>query len=152
MPESSEPLGPATDAPAANPSSGKTWSVGTLVYTRRGLAAVFLWMLWGDLVFQLVEKVFPLAMPFQLKALGIPQGYITMMMGTLTQLVSIPMNPFLSFRSDRYRSRWGRRIPYLFKTVVPLSICLAALGYAENIGIYIKSTPGCTISAWPRWR
>ena len=49
------------------------------------------------------------------------------------------MNPYLSFRSDRYRSRWGRRIPYIFKTLLPVAICMSALGFSDEIGAYLRN-------------
>jgi maltose/moltooligosaccharide transporter len=117
----------------------KTWKVGTLTYTKWGLVSIFTWMLWGDLVFTLTGGVFPGAMPLQLERLHISQFYIPLLTTFLSTAVFLPMNPILSFRSDRYRSRWGRRIPYIFKTLFPLAICMAALGYSDEIGEYIRN-------------
>ncbi|MCL2647585.1 MAG: hypothetical protein FWD61_11360 [Phycisphaerales bacterium] len=134
----------STENASPPPEAPKTWKVGTLAYTKFGLVSIFAWMLWGDLVFTLVEGVYPTAMPLQLERLHIPQGYIPILMGFLSQIVFIPMNPYLSFRSDRYRSKYGRRIPYIAKTMIPLALCFAALGFTDDIGAYIHSATWVT--------
>jgi len=126
-------------ASAAAAAKEKTWKVGTLVYTKFGLISIFTWTLWGDLVFTLSERIYPSAMPYQLERLHIPQWCIPILMGFLGQTVALPMNPYLSFRSDRYRSRWGRRIPYIFKTLLPVAICMSFLGFSDDIGAYLRN-------------
>jgi WD40 repeat protein len=49
-----------------------------------------------------------------------------MVMGTI-------MTPIISFKSDRTRSRWGRRIPYILFTAPFLSLFAAAIGYSDDI-------------------
>src|SRR5204863_8693739 len=51
--------------------------------------------------------------------------------------------PVISFRSDRTRTRWGRRIPYIVATMPLLCIFLALLGFSDSIGASIRS------SSWP---
>ena len=54
-----------------NYERGKTWRVGTLTYTRSGLANVFFWLLWGDLVLTLMDGgVVSNVVVVQLKAVG----------------------------------------------------------------------------------
>jgi maltose/moltooligosaccharide transporter len=128
---------PGNDAPPAN--QPKTWKVGTLTYTKFGLVSIFAWLLWGDLVFTLTEAVFPQSIQLQLGRLHISQAWMPILTTVLGQAVALPMNPYLSFRSDRYRSRWGRRIPYIFKTMIPLAIFMSALGFSDEIGEYIRN-------------
>lgn len=66
-----------------------------------------------------------------------------MMIGTVSQIINMVLSPIVSFRSDRTRSRWGRRIPYILATMPPLCLCLAALGFTDDIGRYIRH------STWP---
>jgi MFS family permease len=123
--------------------SGPDFSVGTLTYTRLGLFFMFVWLLWGDLVWTLMEMVFPASMPLQLDRLGVPKDWIGYMMGTAGAVINMTFVPVISFRSDRTRTRWGRRIPYLVATLVPLCIFLAILGFSDAIGAKIIG------SSWP---
>ena len=85
MPDSPDPSGPAMEP--SPPPQPKTWKVGTLTYTKYGLVSIFVWTLWGDLVFTLSEAIYPAAMPFQLERLHIPQWCIPLLMGFLGQTV-----------------------------------------------------------------
>ena len=40
--------------------------VGTLQYTRSSLAMLFVWLLWGDFCFTLMETVVPSILPLKL--------------------------------------------------------------------------------------
>src|SRR3954463_3541669 len=90
--------------------SGPEYRVGTLTYTRLGLFLMFVWLLWGDLVWTLMETVFPASMPLQLDRLGVPKDWIGYMMGTAGAMINMTLVPVVSYRSDRTRTRWGRRI------------------------------------------
>jgi maltose/moltooligosaccharide transporter len=124
-------------------SSGPDFSVGTLKYTGRGMVIVFLWLFWGDMVFQLSESVFPNSIGLQLDRLGVPKEWIGYLKGTAAAVVGVIMVPVIGFRSDRTRSRWGRRIPYIWWTIIPVSVSLAALGFTDDIGAWIRA------SDWP---
>jgi maltose/moltooligosaccharide transporter len=52
------------------------------------------------------------------------------------------LNPIVSFKSDRFRSRWGRRIPFIFFTVPPLVLCLIGLAYADQLGFWLHDHMG----------
>src|SRR4051794_22816993 len=93
--------------------TGPEYKVGTLAYTRLGLFAIFVWLLWGDLVWTVMQLIFPTSMPLQLDRLGVPKEWIGYMMGTAGAVINMTLVPVVSFRSDRTRTRWGRRIPYI---------------------------------------
>ena len=120
--------------------TGPEYRVGTLTYTRLGLITIFFWLLWGDLVWSLMEMVFPFSMPLQLDRLGVPSQWIGYMMGTAGAMINMTFVPVISFRSDRTRSRWGRRIPYLIVTMPFLCIFLAILGFSDRIGAWIRAS------------
>ena len=46
------------------------------------------------------------------------------------------INPIVSTRSDRTRSRWGRRIPYLLFTPPFTALFLILLGWSDQIGAF----------------
>ncbi|MDR0534459.1 MAG: MFS transporter [Verrucomicrobiales bacterium] len=128
---------------------GKTYKVGTLAYTKGGLAVLFLWLLWGDFCFMLMEAVVPSLVPvkfMELKAHNTLVGAFTI---SVPAAIAFVCNPVISFRSDRYRSRFGRRIPFIVATMPFLVGCLIALGYVNVIGKWIKDIGlGDTVWSW----
>jgi len=132
---------PASKAPCAEvlPDLGtgatppKTYQIGTLTYTLRDLAVLFLWLLWGDFAFTFFENIFGRFIPLYLKDLHASNTLIGVMTGSFAGLVNIFFLPNISQWSDRTRSRWGRRIPFLY-IVTPLTVAsLVAVGFAPEI-------------------
>jgi MFS family permease len=134
--KSSPPL-PTAQVPQVDPR----YSVGTLAYTKASLVAMFVWMLCGSVAFTLMEAVFPVSMPLQLQRLGVPDAWMPVLMTTFAQVMNMFLSPVISFRSDRTRSRWGRRIPYIVVTLPFLCLCLVALGFTDEIGSFIRHSP-----------
>jgi MFS family permease len=121
-----------------NPAQPKIWRAGTLTYTRRSLALLCLWLLWGDFCFVLMETVVPSLMPLKFKALGASNTGMGLMIGTIPNLIATVMTPIVSFRSDRHRSRWGRRIPFIAGTLPLLVLCLIGLGFGDRLGFALR--------------
>jgi MFS family permease len=117
----------------------KTYPVGTLSYTKRGLIVLFAWMLWGDFCFTLMEAVVPSILPIKLKALGASNTTMALIMSTLPGILNATICPWVSFWSDRYRSRWGRRIPFILFTLPFLTMFLILLGFSQQIGTWVHT-------------
>lgn len=107
---------------------------GTLVYTKGGLFVLFSWLLLGDFCFTLMEAVWPAIVPLVLKAHEAPNFVIALVMGTIPSAMNFILNPIISTASDRFRSKLGRRIPFLLFSAPFISIFLTLLGFAEQIG------------------
>lgn len=123
--------------PDANKNE-KTYHCGTLTYTKVGLVALFAWLLWGDFCFTLMEAVVPSILPLKLKGLGAPNWMIGVIMATLPGILNMTICPWVSFKSDRYRSKWGRRIPFILWTLPFLCICLGMLGFCDDIAVFLQ--------------
>jgi maltose/moltooligosaccharide transporter len=91
----------------------KTYSVGTLVYNRWGLGKLFFWLLLGDFCFTVMATALQMLLPLQLRTLGHDSAQIAWVL-SLSSLVSLIFSPFIGVCSDRSRSRFGRRRPFLF--------------------------------------
>jgi hypothetical protein len=115
----------------------KIFRCGTLSYTKRGLIALFAWMLWGDFCFTLMETVVPSILPLKLRSLDSPNILIGFIMTTLPGIFNVSVTPWLSFKSDRFRSRWGRRLPFILYTMPFLTISLIAIGFSSEIGAWV---------------
>jgi Na+/melibiose symporter-like transporter len=131
---------PSTDASAA--THGKAYHCGTLTYTKAGLVALFGWLLWGDFCFTLMEAVVPSVVPLKLKDLGCSNWLMGLILTTGPSILNMTVCPYVSFKSDRYRSRWGRRIPFIVWTMPFLCIFLALLGWSDDITLLLQKNVG----------
>ena len=119
-------------------SDGKPYHCGTLSYTKAGLFVLFAWLLWGDFCFTMMEAVVPSIMPLKMKALGCPNWVMGLILTTAPGVISMTVGPYVSFKSDRYRSRWGRRIPFILWSAPFLCVCLVLLGFSDDICILLR--------------
>ena len=116
----------------------RTYHCGTLTYTKAGLGALFGWLLWGDFCFTLMEAVVPSILPLKLKDLGCSNWMMGMILSTIPGILNMTICPYVSFKSDRYRSRWGRRIPFISATMPFLCVSLVLLGWSDDICVLLQ--------------
>jgi Na+/melibiose symporter-like transporter len=114
----------------------RIYACGTLRYTTFGLFMVFFWLLWGDFTMSLMEEVLPAVLPLQFKALGASNKVMAVLLSTIPATMNFCVNPIISFRSDRFRSKWGRRIPFLIGPTPCIAAALVAIAYAPEIGAW----------------
>jgi MFS family permease len=122
----------------------KVYHCGTLTYTRPALAILFFWLLWGDFCYMLMETVTPSIMPLRFKELGATNTEMGLILGTIPGIIYSLLNPIISFKSDRFRSRWGRRIPFILASVPFLVVCLVLLAFGDQVGFWIHGKIGTT--------
>ncbi|MCX6970327.1 MAG: MFS transporter [Verrucomicrobia bacterium] len=121
------------------PEKPKHFRAGSLVYTRMGLFAVCAWLLWGDFAFNLMEIVAGSFIPLKLKHLDAPNWMLGLFVTTVPSLLGITFAPVISVASDRTRSRWGRRIPYLAAATPFVCLFLLLLGFSEDLGAWLQN-------------
>lgn len=132
-------------APSASPSQEydelgrRIYRCGTLVYTKRGLVMLFAWLLWGDFCFTMMETVVPSIMPLKLRALGSANWIIAAIMSTLPGIFNTTVCPWVSSKSDHFRSRWGRRIPFILYTMPFLTASLLFIGFSDTLGGWLHA-------------
>jgi len=117
---------------AVSPDS-KAYHCGTLTYTKMGLFVLFAWLLWGDFCFTMMEAVVPSILPLKLKDLGCSNWLMGLILTTAPGILSMTICPYVSFKSDRYRSKWGRRIPFIIWTMPFLCGSLALMGLSDDL-------------------
>jgi MFS family permease len=105
--------------------------VGTLNYTRRSLAWLFFWLLLGDFCATQMETALPKLLPLQLDAYGFGAGSIAWML-SLGPLAAMVLSPFIGVWSDRLRTRWGRRRPFLFVSTPVMAVGLLLIPHIRN--------------------
>ncbi|MFA5205364.1 MAG: MFS transporter [Lentisphaeria bacterium] len=130
------------------PEQPKTYHVGSLTYTRPQLAMVLFWLLWGDFCYMLMESVVPSILPLKFKALGASNMTMALFVTTLPMILNTIFNPIISFKSDRFRSRWGRRIPFLLFTLPMLVVTMLCVGFGDVIGAKVIHPLVLSMAQW----
>ena len=124
-------------APALARPAAKTYTCGTLTYTKSGLAMLFFWLIWGDVCFTLFESVTDPIMKLKFKEMGAMNWEIALILGMIPTTLYSFLNPVISFKSDRYRSRWGRRIPFILGSMPFLVLSKVGLAYGAELGMWV---------------
>lgn len=142
---------PGGAAPKSAPSSGVLYRVGSLTYTRGALLTVLFWMLWADLALQIMESLQTI-IPIQLERLGASSTLTGLVRDTMQAALTLLILPIIGAQSDRHRGPMGRRRPFLLFSILPISVCLISLGYAEPIsqvlhGLISPFAAGVTMNA-----
>lgn len=128
----------ASASPSSCPAApSDRFRCGTLIYTPGGLFVLFSWLLLGDFCFTLMESIWPAIVPLMLKAHEAPNFIVAIVMTTIPQAMNFVLNPIISTASDRFRGRRGRRIPFLLFSAPFISLFLALLGFADQIGTWL---------------
>ncbi len=130
---------PVTHVPEYDAQGRKIYRCGTLTYTKRGLLLLFAWLLWGDFCFTMMETVIPSIMPLKLRALGSANWIIATIMSTLPGVFNTTICPWVSFKSDHHRSRWGRRMPFIIYTMPFLTASLLFIGFSDTLGAWLHA-------------
>ena len=128
---------PVTLPYASTATAPGIYHCGPLTYTTRGLIVLFAWLLWGDFCFTLMETVVPAILPLKLKALGASNTTMAVILSVLPGVLNMTICPWVSSTSDRYRSRWGRRIPFILWTLPFLTLSLILLGWSESVAAWL---------------
>lgn len=100
-------------AASARVVSGLRWQAGTLRYGTWGLCVLVGWLLVGALGIAVRERW---AGPIGLVVLrdhGASDTAVAMLLSVVPALISLLVVPVVGMWSDRSRSRWGRRRPFL---------------------------------------
>lgn len=131
----------ATSSPvlAGLPGQPKTWRAGNLVYSSRGLAAVFFWILFGDFAYQLKERAAQPTLQVLLRQYHASDLILSIIIGSLPQIVYIFIGPAIGYRSDRHRGPWGRRIPYLLAMTPITVLSMIGLAFSPAVGRWFVS-------------
>ncbi len=128
--------------PARAEGAPKLYHAGTLAYTKPALAILFFWLLWGDFCYTVMESVTNPIMQLKFKALEASNTEIGLILGTIPGIVYCTLNPIISFKSDRYRSRWGRRIPFILFSLPFIVMALMGLAYGDRLGFWLHAHIG----------
>ena len=118
-------------------SSKKIWSNGTLTYTLTGLVVLFVFLLVGDFTWALRERSAGMIARIMLKKFGASDFLNGLIVVSIPTVIGLFLGPIISYKSDRHRGRWGRRIPFLALTT-PIAVAgLAGMAFSPLIGQWL---------------
>jgi hypothetical protein len=112
------------------PLQHEKFTVGTLVYERRALYILFFWLMWNDFSYMLGEQLNGLT-----RVLMRDRGAsftVIQVFTTLGALLGMWINPVFSTWSDRLRSPYGRRRPFLIATAPIAALTVMAIPFAPD--------------------
>ena len=112
-----------------NGTTAKTYQCGTLKFNLFQIWSLFFWMLWGAVGMNILGASFNSATPFLFRNHGLSDTFIAVIMGTVFSWMNTVINPILSTVSDNWRSKLGRRIPFILYTALPAALLMAALPF-----------------------
>jgi hypothetical protein len=110
------------------------YAVGTLRYTGAGLAIVVFWLLFGEFAIAFRDRSAIPGVMELLRQHHASDTTIAVLVSALPALLGCVLVPIVGFRSDRFRSRWGRRLPFLMGITPVAALVLVALGQCTAIG------------------
>lgn len=116
------------------------FTVGTLVYDKRALYLLFFWLMWNDFSYMLGEQLNSLTTVL-MRDRGASYTLITAF-ATVGGLFGMWINPIFSTWSDRFRSPYGRRRPFLI-TVAPIAaLTVIGIPFAPEFYHYLMRFEG----------
>jgi MFS family permease len=138
------------DESVSSPSAGaggvraprKLWTVGTLTYTAGGLVILFCWLLAGDFAWSMKERSVMWVVQLLIKKFEASDMVAGLLIGTLPQALALVLTPIVSYRSDRHRGRWGRRIPFLIVPTPIAALSMVGLAFSPEIGRMLHGVLG----------
>lgn len=109
------------------------WHVGGLVYGVGGLAALFVFLLLGDLAYSLRERAVQEVFKAMLLNLSQNALLLNLLVGALPAAVTTVVAMIAGAWSDRTRTRLGRRIPFLLVSAPVVGLSLIGLAYSDAL-------------------
>jgi maltose/moltooligosaccharide transporter len=127
------------NASDAAPAGEKIFRVGTLQYRQKDLYVLFVWLMWNEFTMILLQDPQGFG-GFLQKDFGASNEQISIF-GVIGTLMGVIINPVCSTWSDRTRTPWGRRRPWLAILTPPLALCTMALPFMPDFTQFLDRIP-----------
>ncbi len=138
-----------SEQPKVDDRGRRIWSAGTLNYTAGGLLLLVLLLLGGDFAWSMRERSVQPLFQILLRKYESSDFLTSLLLGSIPACITVLVWPVVSVWSDRTRTRWGRRIPFLFFPTPFIFGAMVGLGYAPDIGVWLHRLAGGTGSPNP---
>ncbi len=123
------------------PAAAGPRRVGTLGYSWPGFIVMLTLLSVGVFSFVTIQNLFNTLMPLQLHATGASNKTIALIVTTMPYWVALGINPLFSSWSDRLRTRWGRRNPFILGSAPLIAVVLIALGWTPQLAKWLNPEP-----------
>jgi len=118
------------------------WQAGTLRYGAWGLAALTGWLLVGELGIAVRERwAGPIGLVV-LRHVGASATTTALLLSTVPALIGLLVVPAIGLRSDRCRSRWGRRRPFLLVSAPLGALAMLCVAAAPTLAAHLHALLG----------
>ncbi len=129
----------------------RVWSVGTLTYSFAGLAMLFGLLLIGDFVWAMRDRAINPVAQLMLRNLHAPDLVVGLLMSSFPTALGLLIGPVISMKSDRLRSRRGRRLPFLLFSAPFAALAMFGLAFTPWLGREVHQllgpySPGLTVT------
>jgi Na+/melibiose symporter-like transporter len=124
----------------------RLWRHGTLVYTTAGLIVLFFWLLLGDFGYAIRERSAHQVVQLALNRYGASNTFQAWILVFMPNAVALILQPIIAFKSDRHRSRWGRRVPFLLWTTPLTFFSMIGLAYCPVLADWTVAVGGGKVS------
>ena len=115
------------------------YKVGTLKYTLPKLIFVCFWILCSYLAINLLAyKMVPTLMPVLLDRRNLTSREIALILSTIPAIINTILCPVISTISDKTRTRWGRRIPYLAVSAPFIVLFMMLIAFEPEITEFLR--------------
>lgn len=137
VPPTTPPPGQPIPTPEESP-----FQVGTLSYTKNGLARLFSWLLWGDFAWSIRDRSMATVLQLLLKKFDATDTVAGLLSGTFPSAIGFIFGPIISYRSDHHRGRRGRRVPFLLVAAPVAAAATIGLGTSPLLGHLLHGALG----------
>jgi len=125
-------------------SGSKIWTIGTLSYTTKGLMILFGWLLIGDFVWSIRDRAIGPVSQVMLKKYGASDFIVGLLLVSFPSAIALFLGPAVSCWSDRCRTRWGRRIPFLLIPAPVAALAIVGFAFSPLIGEWFHNMVGAS--------
>ncbi len=112
----------------------KLYHCGKLTYTLPQLYLLFFWLMLGVACIGLANTLPGSILPIQIKELGISDTASWLILSCIGTVLNMTVCPYISVASDLYRSKWGRRIPFIALSAPPVVLALCLFAFTHRFG------------------
>ena len=122
---------------------------GTLKYTVKTLIFASMWLMLGGMTLALCAYLPGRLLPIQLLDIGATDAQKSFILSIISGVLNMIVCPIVGYKSDRYRSRFGRRIPFILMSLPFFSLALFLFGCTGKMGGWIANALSGIVSVAP---
>ena len=116
----------------------EVYQAGTLTYSLKKLLLSGALVMASRLALLLVSScLIPLLKPLLLDKAGANAAQIALIIGTIPSILNAVLCPIISTISDKTRTKWGRRTPYLLFSAPVLGGIVVLIGFYQEIAAFL---------------